>query len=352
MAEKTEELAWFTLFKERAPAKDVATAWYESHDDEGKKLAKGDAPTSRGKLRRALVDSDCPEVRSDAASGWKYTGSVMRALDEVLGVPPPKPHSRGGDLRDGDGGVPFRPKLVCEASGAPGTLCLWWSDYDTAKQAKKLREKHGITHRLNLAIEVVGKFAAEDDEFVKTVHVPMEDCFNPEEELCEDWPNQFRKILEILRAWRDEGVIANINCQMGKNRSGAAVLLWLCEECGWTLDAAVPHLRSITALACANPHLLAALSKVLKTNEVIPLNPAADGGGWVCISPPGSPRQGAANEFDRGFEKGGLSEAANRLAAMNVTSPLDEQDEEEEDEGEIAAGDIEPLFSGLDDVDD
>jgi len=30
----------------------------------------------------------------------------------------------------------------------------------------------------------------------------------------------------------------------------------MCSEADWTLEAAVAHLRSITALACGNPYLM------------------------------------------------------------------------------------------------
>jgi hypothetical protein len=162
--------------------------------------------------------------------------------------------------------------------------------------------------------------AAADAEFVKTVHVPMVDLFEIDGGICEEWPAQFEQILQILRSWRDEGITANINCQMGKNRSGAAVLLWLCCECGWELDPAIQHLRSITALACGNPHLVAAMSQLLQSAATAPLNPAQDGGGWVCLSPPGTPRQGAAVTFDSGFSAGGVAEAANRLAELRTAT--------------------------------
>merc|ERR1719183_627136 len=98
-------------------------------------------------------------------------------------------------------------------------LNLWWSDFDTAVQARRLREECGITHRINVAREAVPKFSSADDAFVKTVHVPMTDSFSPDEGLCKEWPSQLQEALEILRAWRDEGVTANVSCQMGARSS-------------------------------------------------------------------------------------------------------------------------------------
>merc|ERR1711988_358364 len=93
------------------------------------------------------------------------------------------------------------------------------------------------------------------------------------------------------------------------------------------LEEAVTHLRSITPLACGNPHLMAAMTQVLGVPDAkVPLNPAHDGGGWVCISPPGSPRAGSAQEFDSGFSAGGLEEAASRLAAMRNSRPREDDD--------------------------
>jgi len=122
----------------------------------------------------------------------------------------------------------------------------------------------------------------------------MQDIFSDDEDLCDEWIAQFKEILKILCGWRDEGAVVNINCQMGKNRSGCVICLWLVKECGWNLKDAVDDLRAKNALACANPHLLVALGEVLGVDGRMALNPAKDGGGWVCISPPGSPRVGAA----------------------------------------------------------
>jgi len=310
-------------------------------------------------MGRAIVDSDAPEVRSDCAAGWKYTGTVLRAADEILGINT-KPNREG--RIPASGSVPFRPRRVCESTEKSSGLQIWWSDFDTACQAKRLREECGITHRLNVAIETVSIFSKDDDTWVKTVHIPMLDSFDPDEGLCREWPTQLDEAFELLKSWREEGAVVNVSCQMGKNRSGAVILLWLCRECGWELEAAVQHLRSVTALACGNPHLLAALTQILGVPDVkVPLNPAAEGGGWVCISPPGSPRVGGAAVFDGGFAAGGLEEAASRLAALGGGSGYDGRSElpqaavgEERCEEEVVeepAGDMGALFSELSDVD-
>merc|ERR1711920_638440 len=126
----------------------------------------------------------------------------------------------------------------------------------------------------------------------------------------------------------------------GKNRSGAIVLIWLCSEHGWVLEDAVEHLRSINPLACANPHLVIAVAEMLKVGTTVPLNPAGDGGGWICISPPGSPRAGGTQAFeDSAAEalKNLAEQAAGRLAEGR---PADESEEEE-------AGDMDALFDGI-----
>jgi len=38
----------------------------------------------------------------------------------------------------------------------------------------------------------------------------------------------------------------------------------MCSEAGWTLENAVEHLRSITALACGNPYLIDAVARFLQ----------------------------------------------------------------------------------------
>merc|ERR1719375_2085590 len=104
----------------------------------------------------------------------------------------------------------------------------------------------------------------------------MEDTFDIDGGLSDAWPAQLAQVLELLRGLRDQGAVVNINCNMGKNRSGAAVVLWLCRECGWSFEEAVEHLRKINSLACGNPHLLATVGQLLGTEATVPLNPAHD----------------------------------------------------------------------------
>lgn len=273
---------------------------------------------------------------------------MLRAADAVLGIAAPKSVTEG--RMPVPGVLPFRPKKVCESTNGGNGLNLYWSDFDTAIQAKRLQDDCGITRRLNIAIEVISKFPTED-EGLHIVHIPMLDTFDMEEGLSNEWPAQLQEAIDLLRAWRDEGATVNVSCQMGKNRSGAVILLWLCSECGWELEAAVHHLRDMNPLACGNPHLLAAMCQVLGVAEVkVPLNPAADGGGWVCISPPGSPRAGQAALFDGGFAAGGAAEAAARLAALagySAGAPPQAPVEEEEE----SADGMEDLLCELDDVD-
>lgn len=357
-----EEPEWLTLYRARKSAEVVAASWLAGLGPEDSKEAEEDPPLARAKLRKAIVNSECPEVRADAKDGFKFTGAVMRAAEKVLGIPPPKAMSRSANLSDRvpkDAPSHFRPKLIIDGNGDPGTLGVWWSDYDTAKESERLREHCGVTHRLNMAIEVVEKMpedvpSKEGVVPLKNIHIPMEDSFDPDVGLCEAWPNQLHQVLHIMRGLRDEGAVVNINCQMGKNRSGAAVLIWLCAECGWSLEDAVKHLRNITALACGNPHLIKSVSDTLGVSTYVPLNPAADGeGGWVCISPPGSPRAGAAEAFDADLTQK-AAEALSRLGdaehceaggAVAASSNAEGVEQEEE------AGDMGALFSDLDDVD-
>merc|ERR1719203_1369543 len=171
------------------------------------------------------------------------------------------------------------------------------SDFGAASSAVQLRE-HGITRRLNVAREAVGRLPKDDG--IPTMDVPMQDVFdeNCAQEMISTWVTQLHEAMSQLRAWREEGAVVNVSCQMGKNRSGAVCLAWLCSECGWKLDEAASHLRRITALACANPHIVKAVADLLGVSTMVPLNPAGDGGGWVCISPPGTPRQGGTAAFE------------------------------------------------------
>lgn len=213
----------------------------------------------------------------------------MRAADAKLGLSAPKPQViRHGPAPSGEGAPP-RPRQVIPGDGSPGTLAIWWSDFATACLTEQLRS-YGVTRRLNVAAEAKGKIP--DEAVIETVHVPIEDWFHESltREVIPHWVTQLTEIMQILRRWRDEGAVVNISCQMGKNRSGAALAVWMCSECGWELEEAVVRLRGITALACGNPHLNDAVAAFLRVEGSVPLNPAGDGGHWVCISPPGTPR--------------------------------------------------------------
>ncbi|CAK9105340.1 Protein phosphatase Slingshot homolog 3 (SSH-like protein 3) (SSH-3L) [Durusdinium trenchii] len=271
---------------------EVAQAWWDGLSDAERRRAEDDAGAARAELRQRIVaaGTTCEEVRSDAQKGYIFTAAVLRAADQLLKIPPPK---AGGTLRgaaSGDG-APLGPRCVLDG-GRPGTLGLWWSDFQTASRPYELLEL-GITHRLNMAAEVVRKFPAADSE-PRILHVPMRDAFSNEKEVNEgcvdEWAEQLGEALQILRSLRDEGARVNVSCQMGKNRSAAAILVWMCSECGWKLNTAVEHLRSITALACGNPYLIDAVGKFLQVEVDVPLNEAGDDGHWICISPPGTPR--------------------------------------------------------------
>merc|ERR1712176_1683662 len=129
----------------------------------------------------------------------------------------------------------------------------------------------------------------------------------------------------------------------GKNRSGAAVLVWLCSEEGWKLEEAVEHLRAMNPLACANPHLVTAIAEFLKVKSDVQLVPAADGGGWICISPPGSPRVGGGQEFEESNQEAMANLAG--LAAEKLAAAADSDEEEEEKIPEDT--DMGALFDGI-----
>mmetsp|Transcript_7400 Transcript_7400/g.16724 ORF Transcript_7400/g.16724 Transcript_7400/m.16724 type:complete len:355 (+) Transcript_7400:209-1273(+) len=354
MAEDQPE--WLKLFCAAAPAEDVAKAWKEGLTEEGRKEAEADPPTARARLRRLIVDSEAPEVRRDADNGWKYTGAILRAADAVLGIPPPKPrgYAFGKGPAASGSGAPAVSRRVAEGDGRPGSLGLFWSDYGGAINIEQLKAL-GVTRRLNVAAEAVGKLTI--DESIPITDVPMEDIFDEEKAInaIGTWKRQLSEILSILRTWREEGQIVNVNCQMGKNRSGTTCLIWLCAECGWEVNAAVDHLRKITALALGNPHLVRAAVDFLKVEAEVPLNPAGDGGGWVCISPPGSPRAGGTAEFEataaqalNQLRSGGGGDAAAELAAKLQAhqDTIKEEPEEEEEDADVA-----PILGELSDVD-
>lgn len=312
---KIDDEEWFSLYCQRADPDVVAQSWISILTPELRTYAEENSVAVARSIRTAILASPHPTVREEAETGFKYTGAVMRAIDKALGVPPPQSRFPAPKAAPGSqvpasggyasGGCPEAPKrpgrapiCIIEGGGRPGKLGIWWTDYDFACDTANLRKSCGVTHRLNCAKEVVDKLPASgpDDTGTPlvTAHVPMQDIFSDDEDLCDEWIAQFKEILKILCGWRDEGAVVNINCQMGKNRSGCVICLWLVKECGWNLKDAVDDLRAKNALACANPHLLVALGEVLGVDGRMALNPAKDGGGWVCISPPGSPRVGAA----------------------------------------------------------
>lgn len=344
------EPEWLTLYRAHAEPEAVAGAWYHGLEGDALEEAKRDAPTARARLRRLIVDSECPEVRADAANGWKYTGAILRAADAAAGIPPPKSRrpQDGAPAASGSGAANAS-RLVAEGDGKPGSLAVWWSDFGAASNTAQLREK-GVTHRLNVATEACGRLPKDDG--IQTVDIPMEDVFDEErgQEMIDVWAQQLREAVTLLRAWRIQGAIVNVNCQMGKNRSGAVCLAWLCTECGWKMEAAAEHLRSVTALALGNPHLVRACGIFLGSDASVPLNPAHDGGGWVCISPPGTPRGGAAEEGEdlalKALQKlraeGGFGTALAPGAAA----------EESEAESSDPGPDVVPIFDNeLSDVD-
>jgi hypothetical protein len=358
---KGEGPSWLALYEANAQPLEVARAWFESLSPEEQEQARKDGPTWRTIPRKEIMKSECPRYKEDSASGFRYIGAVMRSVEQVLGIPPPvrssafrgptadptanaeaadspaaPEHSKDskavGDEAPKLALKPrqFRPpQLVRPGDGRPGTLGLWWSDFETASRTEELVEECGITHRLNTAIECVDRFGTDDT--CVTQHVPMQDRFEHDEELHETWKRQLFEALEILRGWRDQGAVANVNCQMGKNRSGAVVVMWLCKECGKSVAEAIEYVRSITPLACGNPNLVEALTDALSEDVVVPLNPGRDDGGWICISPPSSPRAGGTQAFEETFAQ--LAERLERvdsddLETAIVGAPLRQEQEE------------------------
>lgn len=290
---------WLSLYRAGAVADEVAAAWIQTLSPEQSAEARAEPGAARQNLRRSIIDSQCPEVRKDADSGWKYTGALMRALGVALG----EVHKArdcaafpAGAAGSGKGARDRVSRQVLPGDGSPGTLGLYWSDFEAANNLEQLRDC-GITHRLNVAKEAVGKFLEGGPE---TFDIPMMDIFddNHSDEAIANWQPQFAEAMAVLRRLRDAGAVVNVNCQMGKNRSGCTCLLWMCLERGWEIGEAAERLRNITALALGNPHLLKAVMDFMQVDGNVPLNPAGDGGGWVCISPPGSPRLGGTSAFE------------------------------------------------------
>ncbi|CAJ1429952.1 unnamed protein product, partial [Effrenium voratum] len=286
---KTMTEPWLVSYRAHSPPAEVAQAWCETLSA----AEKSAGPEARAKLREVLV--------AEGTKDLAYLAAVLRAGDAALGI---GPKSMGG-LRgapSGDGApLGARPVLPDHSAGLP----LWWSDFQTASRPYELKAL-GVTHRLNMAAEVQSKFAEVLRDEIPILHVPMRDAFSNEKEVSEgcvqEWADQLGEALEVLRDLRAKGGSVNVSCQMGKNRSAAAVLVWMCSECGWKLDEAVEHLRSITALACGNPYLVEAVARFLQVDVDVPLNKAGDDGHWICVSPPGTPRASpaAGDDLDEG----------------------------------------------------
>ena len=291
----SEEPEWLRLYGIDAPAALVVKAWLEALGPVDREDANADPHSARTVLRLAIVDSreTSRAVRADATAGWKYTGSIIRALDEALGLAPARPTAlfgqKGEDLHT--------PKEVLEGDGGrTGTIGLYWSDIEGANRLDIMRLS-GITHRLNVASECIRVLAPSED--VVTVTIPMIDVQHEQQhaghaddmqQVIEIWVEQLKECMELLRKWREDGAVVNVNCQMGKNRSGAVIVAWLCLERGWDLLTTVDHLRKVSSLSLGNPHLNIALAHLLDRDDIdIPLNPADDGGNWVTFSPVESP---------------------------------------------------------------
>lgn len=268
----------------------IAEAWLADLDAEARARADEEPHEASTSMRTAIFECGCAQVEVDRNAGFKRMGSIMRALDICLGCKPlrsaPPAHHENGNSA---------PIEVLHAEGTPGTLGLWWSNLQDACDEAALI-KLGVTHRLNMAAECVDKFG--EGSTLPTVHVPMEDTCSMEEaeenEAAEtQWLQQMPEVLMVLRQWQQEGAVVNVNCKMGKNRSGVALLLWLVGEEGWQLSEAVEHLREINFMALGNPVLLTAAAKHMGAGlEGVPMLPGGEGegSGWISISPPPSPR--------------------------------------------------------------
>ena len=139
-------------------------------------------------------------MRADAATGWKYTGAVIRAMDAALGVAPVRPTSLFSE-----GGVDAHaPKQIVAADAAAGTLGLFWSDVYGACRVD-LCHANGITHRLNVAAECVKALEGADGGALVTETVPMEDLQHEQID-AEDggaaaaiiWAEQLRQCIDCL----------------------------------------------------------------------------------------------------------------------------------------------------------
>jgi hypothetical protein len=353
------EPAWLSCFRAGQTETAIVDAFITGLPPEELERFKKEPAEGRAVMRRALVNSECPEYRADVADGFKRVGACMRALDAALGCAPPKPGIHGGGVgKDGQRGAGAASgktaqsrvsREVVTAEGGPGTLAIWWSDFESASKLENLKG-FNCTKRLNMARETAGKLP--EFEGIETVDVPMEDAFddNRSDELVMTWTVQFQEALAVLRRWREEGAIVNVNCAMGKNRSGSIILCWMVSECGWKMDEAAERLRGITTLALANPHMVRAVGHVVNSDDIVPLNPAGGGGGWVCISPPGTPRAGATQAFE-----GIAASAAEKLSGPSFAGAHASQEDSDE-EMNAQSGALGGLFDdapgGMDDVDD
>jgi len=283
--------AWLAAFCSKSEPETIVSAWLESLGEEGRKEADADKHAARSNLKNAMMASQCKTFEADKKEGYKYMGSILRACDEALGCAGKKTFA----FEKKRNGVTDETVIeVLPGDGSPGTLGMTWSNFKAATNAELLLS-NGITHRLNLAMECEWRFPAIDG--LTTAHVAMEDSCSLDDEDVNAaaeayWFDQLPDILRVLRGFRDEGAMVNINCKMGKNRSGVACLLWLVEEAGWEMSAAVNHLRDINFMALGNPVLLMAVAKYLQIDpsriEMLP--PSSDGcGSFLSISPPASP---------------------------------------------------------------
>ena len=293
--------AWLVRFSAFAPAKDVVEAWLDGLGAEGRADAEANPDAARTALRQVIVNfrDTCTAVRADASTGWKYTGSIMRAVDAAFGLAPAMPTALWGPK----GATLHAPIKVVDEDGRPGTLGLYWGNVHGAARCDVLKA-YGITHRLNVANECVR--ALPEVAELTTATVPMVDLQHEQmedvEAACFLWAEQIRESLVVLREWQAAGAVVHVNCQAGRNRSGVVIAAWLCLERGWELLPAVAHLRSIGSLALGNPYLNVALVEVVGKTDAersieIPLNLADDGeGNWLTFSPPTTPKLGSPSQ--------------------------------------------------------
>ena len=82
--------AWLPLFISRAAPAEVVDAWLKAQGTDGYRKAAADPPAARTALRLAIVNAraSCSSIDDDATSGWKYTGSLIRAVDRAFDVTP------------------------------------------------------------------------------------------------------------------------------------------------------------------------------------------------------------------------------------------------------------------------